>query len=353
MGSPPADPAALFEIDLGEQPACLARLLGEGREAAERIAARVGEGGALFAVLAARGTSDNAARYGQYVLGVRNRLVVSLAAPSILTRYRVAPRMGGSLVIGLSQSGQSPDVVAVVAEGRRQGAVTVAVTNDPRSPLAEAAELTFDLRAGRERAVAATKTYTTELLALAMLSAAIDGGDEAWTELAEVPPRVAGAIELNRALAGAAAAFARDTRLVVLGRGYNLSTAFEVALKIKETCHVLAEPYSTADFLHGPVALLGPGLPVVAIAPASGTFDDLPGVLGLARERGARLVALSDDPAVLAQAEVPLTVPPGCPEWLSPLVSVIPGQLWALALSRARGLSPDAPRGLSKVTLTE
>lgn len=353
MEPTPADPAALFESDLREQPACLARLVESGRPVAERIAARVRETGAAFAVLAARGTSDNAARYGQYVLGVRNRLVVALAAPSILTRYRVAPRMGGSLVIGLSQSGQSPDIVAVVAEGRRQGAVTVAITNDPRSPLAEAAELTFPLEAGKERAVAATKTYTTELAALAMLSAALDGDAATWKELEQVPDRVSRAIDLNSRLVDAAASFRTDTLLVVLGRGYNLSTAFEVALKVKETCHVLAEPYSTADFSHGPIALLGPGLPVVAISPAAAPFDDLPKVLEIARERGARLISLSDDPALLARGEVALTVPPGCPEWLSPLVSVIPGQLWALALSQARGLSADAPRGLSKVTLTQ
>jgi glucosamine--fructose-6-phosphate aminotransferase (isomerizing) len=351
MEPTPADSAALFESDLGEQPACLARLLGR-RDVAERIAARVRERGASFAVLAARGTSDNAARYGQYLFGVRNRLVAALAAPSVLTRYRAAPRMDGALVIGLSQSGQSPDVVAVIAEGRRQGAVTVAITNEPASPLAEAAELTFALEAGVEKAVAATKTYTTELLALAMVSAALDGDDAAWADLAAVPARVAEAIDRNPGLLKAAESFREDPLLVVLGRGYNLSTAFEVALKVKETCHVLAEPYSTADFLHGPIALLGPGLPVIAVAPAAAPFDDLARVLQLGRERGARLIALSDDPAVLAQAEVALPFPAGGPEWLSPLVTVVPGQLWALALSRARGLSPDAPRGLSKVTLT-
>jgi glucosamine--fructose-6-phosphate aminotransferase (isomerizing) len=353
MEPTPADSAALFESDLKEQPDCLARLVRDGRDIAERIAARVRESGTSFAVLAARGTSDNAARYGQYLLGVRNGLVAALAAPSILTRYKATPRMAGSLVIGLSQSGQSPDVVSVVSEGRRQGAVTVAITNDPRSPLAQAAELTFPLLAGPERAVAATKTYTTELAALAMVSAALDGGAGDWSELSGIPERVARAIEINPDLVAAASSFRADPLLVVLGRGYNLSTAFEVALKVKETCHVLAEPYSTADFLHGPIALLGPGLPVIAIAPAAAPFDDLPQVLRLARERGARLLALSDDPAVLSHAEVALAVPAGCPEWLSPLVAVIPGQLWALALARARGLSPDAPRGLSKVTLTQ
>ena len=341
-----------FEADLEEQPATLSRLLAEGRGEAEGAAGRIRAHGARFAVLAARGSSDNAARYAQYVLGVRNATVAALAAPSIVTRYHARPRMDGALVVGISQSGQSPDLVAVASEGRRQGAITLAITNDPASPLAQASELVLALRAGHERAVAATKTYTAQLLAVAMLSAALAGEEDAWRELTGVPHRVARAIDQGRPLVSAAAAFRAEERMLVVGRGYNLSTAFEIALKVKEACGVVADPYSSADLLHGPVALVRGGLPVMVVAPASAPFDDVMGLAELARERGARLLAITDAPSLAAQSEVALPLAPDGPEWLSPIEAVVPGQLWVQALAAARGLTPDAPPGLSKVTLT-
>lgn len=340
-----------FESDLVEQPAALVRLLEEGRADAQAAAARIRALGPSFMVVAARGTSDNAARYAQYVLGVRNAMVVALAAPSVITRYGGAPRMAGALVAGISQSGQSPDIVAVVAEGRRQGALTLAITNDPASPLAQAAELVLPLRAGHERAVAATKTYTAQLMAVAMLSAALRDDEAGWRELETVPQAVAATIDLNRAGVEAAARFRDEDRLLVVGRGYNLATAFEVALKVKETCGVLADPYSSADLLHGPVALLQEGVPVMVVQPGSARFDDLDALVELAAARGARLITITDRASAVA-AEATLAMPPGGPEWLSPLVAVVPGQMWAQALAAARGLSADAPAGLSKVTLT-
>jgi glucosamine--fructose-6-phosphate aminotransferase (isomerizing) len=328
----------------------LTRLLERSRGPAEAAAAACRLHAPRFVMIAARGTSDNAARYGQYLFGVRNRLAVAPSAPSLFTHYDAAPALDSAVVIGISQSGQSPDVVAVLREGQRQGAVTIAITNDPASPLARKASFVLPLHAGQERAVAATKTYTAQLMALAMLSAALDGDPAGWDQLSTVPDRVGEALALNPA--PRAGMVPNLTRLVVVGRGYNLSTAFEVALKIKETCYVMADPYSSADFLHGPVALLEEGLPLLVVAPTSRAFDDLDAVIGLAKERKAPLVAISDSPALLEAADVGLPLPAGVPEWLSPLVAVVPGQLWACALARARGLSPDAPRGLKKVTLT-
>jgi glucosamine--fructose-6-phosphate aminotransferase (isomerizing) len=342
----------LFEREIREQPDALARLLDRGRAAAEAAAIAIRTHGPRFAMIAARGTSDNAARYGQYLFGIHNRLTVASSAPSLFTHYDAAPRLESAVVIGISQSGQSPDVVAVVRAGRAQGAVTVAITNDPGSPLAHAAAFSLPLHAGPEQAVAATKTYTAELLALAMLSAGIEADEARWKELARVPTHVATALDLHSGDPRDMAAL-RDVRsLVVVGRGYNLSTTFEVALKIKETCYVMSEAYSSADFLHGPVALLEEGLPVLVVAPTSRSFDDLNEVVRLARERGAPLVAISDSPALLASADVFLALPADVPEWLSPMVAVVPGQLFAGDLARARGLTPDAPRGLKKVTLT-
>jgi glutamine---fructose-6-phosphate transaminase (isomerizing) len=342
-----------LRAEIAEQPHSLARLLARRAEvtsAARRIRAFRPE----WVAIAARGTSDNAARYAQYLLGAHNRLGVALAVPSLFTVYGAPPRLARALTIGISQSGRSPDVVAVIEEARQQGGATLAISNDPDSPLARAAEACIVLDAGVEKAVAATKTYTAQLLAVAMLSAAIEGDAERWDELERVPERVA------QALAGAAdapgladaASFRGAERFLVVGRGFNYCTAFEVALKMKETSYVLAEPYSPPDLLHGPVAMIDRGFPVIVAAPSGLASGDTGALLDLLESRGARVIALSDRADVLARAEVQLPIPVGVPEWLSPLVAVVPGQLWASALALARGYDPDAPRGLSKVTLT-
>ncbi len=341
----------LFETEVREQPAVLDRLLTAGRAGTEAIAEAIRAYEPRFAVIAARGSSDNAARYGQYLFGIQNRLLASLATPSLFTQYQAAPSLNGALVIGISQSGQSPDIIEVIREGRRQGAPTLAITNDEHSPLAAAAELVLPLLAGAELAVAATKTYTAQALALAMLSAALRNQQSLWGELRQLPELVAQAIDLNGGCLGVANRYSHHDRLVVVGRGYNLSTAFEITLKIKETSGIMADGYSSADFYHGPKAILNRSLPVLAVAPGR-VFEDLDGVIRLTRDTQAPLMVISDRPDVLATAEVALPLPPGTPEWLSPIVAVVPGQLWALGLSLARGTNPDAPPGLTKVTET-
>ena len=236
--------------------------------------------------------------------------------------------------------------------GRRDGSLTVAITNEPGSPLARASEHVLPLRAGPERAIAATKTYTTSLGALAMLSAALEGTASRWDELERVPALAHAAIEMNAALGEKVARYRYAEHFVVVGRGFNYSTAFEVALKMKETSYLVAEPYSPADLLHGPVAMIDRGFPALVVAPSGRVLADLASLIDKLDERHAELVAISDDAAVLARARVGLALPPGIPEWLSPLVAIVPGQLWAVALARTRGLDPDRPRGLSKVTET-
>jgi len=340
------------EKEIREQPEALERLLESGRESVEGVAARVQAFGPRFVVIAARGSSDNTARYAQYLFGAHNRLSVSLATPSLFTYYEAAPSLAGALVVGVSQSGQSPDIVAVVESGRRQGALTLAITNRPDSPLAVAAEHTVPLLAGEERAVAATKTYTSQLCALAMLSAALEGRESRWAELKGVPDLVRAAIGLNSSVDERASRYRYAEHFVVVGRGFNYATAFEVALKMKETSYVLAEPYSPADLLHGPVAIIDRGFPVLLVATSGRVLEDLENLTGLLEDRRAELVAISDDPDVLGRARVSLPLPTGVPEWVSPMVAVVPGQLFAVALARTRGLDPDQPRGLSKVTET-
>jgi glucosamine--fructose-6-phosphate aminotransferase (isomerizing) len=343
---------SLFESEIHEQPAALSRLLQEGRAGASVIAAAVSAFAPRFVMVAARGSSDNAARYAQYLFGVRNRLAVGLAAPSLFTHYDAAPSLAGALVLGISQSGQSPDIVEVLLRARSQGALTVAITNDPIAPLAEAAEHQLPLLAGKERAVAATKTYTAQLLALAMLSAAMEGSAEVWDEITALPEQVSETIELNQLLGDSAAKLAEGDRMVVVGRGFNLSTAFEIALKIKETSYVMADPYSSADFQHGPIAMLDASLPLFVVAPGEKAVTGMSELLRRAHQVSAPLVALTDQPDLKTVADAVLSVPGDVPEWLSPVTSVVAGQLWAHALTRARGLDPDAPRGLAKVTLT-
>lgn len=344
--------AGLFEAEIREQPETLARLLREGREEAESIGTAVGAAAPRFVVLAARGSSDNAARYAQYLLGLENRLAVALATPSLFTHYGAPPSLEGALVVGISQSGQSPDVVEVVREGRRQGALTVAISNDPTSPLAAAAELGLTLRVGAERAVAATKTYTAQVEALAMMSAAMARRDDLWRELLALPGQVEQAIAGSRGLGAAVRVLAEASRLVVVGRGFHLATAFETALKIKETSYLTAEPYSSADFLHGPIAMLEPDLPLLIVSSGPRPFAEMADLAARAKAVGAPVLVLSDNDALLAAADAPLPLAGGAPEWLAPITAVALGQLLALELARARGLDPDAPRGLRKVTLT-
>jgi glucosamine--fructose-6-phosphate aminotransferase (isomerizing) len=342
----------IFEEEVREQPDTVGRLLRTGRRAAEEIAAGIEKSAPRFVLIAARGSSDNAARYGQYLLGIENGLVVGLSAPSIITHYDAKPDLRAALVIGISQSGQSPDVVAVIGEARRQGGLTVALTNEPQSPLARASAHLLPLEAGAERAVAATKTYTAQLVGLAMISAALKGSPAAWAELESLPEQIQEALGLWDRAGLDIAPLKDHRRLVVVGRGYNLATVFELALKIKETSYVMADPYSSADFLHGPAALLDRSLPVVAVAPTSRKFDDLAATLQLARERGSPVVVLSDQVALRTAADLFVPLPAGVPEWLSPVVTIVSGQMLAQALARVHGLTPDAPRGLSKVTLT-
>jgi glutamine---fructose-6-phosphate transaminase (isomerizing) len=342
-----------FLSEILEQPAALRRLLDAGREPALRAAAKIREFAPDWALIAARGSSDNAARYAQYLLGAHNGLGVGLAVPSLISLYGAAPRMGRAVVIGISQSGQSPDIVGVLSTAATQGAVTVAVTNDPASPLARASSATLPLFAGEERAVAATKTYTAELFALAMLSAALQGGLERQATLEQVPGYVEEVIaSVQGNVAEAATAFADAGKLVVLGRGFNYSTAFEVALKIKETCYFIAEPYSVADLLHGPVAMIDEHFPVIVVAPSGPPQADVPALFDMLQERGARTLAISDRSDVLARAQYGLKLPSNVPEWVSPIVAVVAGQLFAHELCVATGQDPDKPRGLSKVTLT-
>ena len=344
---------SVLRSEIAEQPDVLRRLLDEGAPEAETIAARLRALDIRHIVIAARGSSDNAARYAQYLFGARNRLTVSLATPSLFTRYQAPPRMADALVVGISQSGESPDLVAVVEEGRRQGCPTLAITNVASSPLSAIADHTLVLRAGRERSVAATKTYTAQLMALAMLSTALAEDDAGRRDLARVPGFVAAVAEGDDGhIVEAAETLKGAGHGVVLGRGFNFATAFEIALKAKELAYVAVEPYSSADFQHGPIALIESGFAAIVVDVAGAVSEEVGALLGEIESRGARPVVLSNVRSSLAVAAASIALPADMPEWVSPMVAIVPGQLLAYHLSRARGFDPDHPRGLHKVTKT-
>ena len=346
---------SLLLSEINEQPSVLQRLIAAESARMAAIAARIRAYAPAYVVMAARGTSDNAARYAQYVFGAHNRLSVVLSTPSLFTQYHAPPSMHGALVIGISQSGASPDLNAVVAEGRRQGCLSLALTNVSGSALAQTADEVVLLNAGAERSVAATKTYTAQLLALALLSAAMSGDAAMQAEAMRVPDYVTAVLVQESAEGSAqraAVALAGADHCVVIGRGYNFATAHEVALKAKELAYVAAEPYSAADFLHGPIALVEKGFPVIVINPSGAVYEDVADLRAEMVRRGAQPVVISDSAESLAQSRTPIALPPGMPEWLSPIAAVVPGQLLAYHLSIARGFDPDHPRGIQKVTLT-
>jgi glutamine---fructose-6-phosphate transaminase (isomerizing) len=338
---------SLVRAEIAEQPEVLERMLAEEGGTIGAAAREIARRRPRYAVIAARGSSDNAARYAQHLLGRLVRMPVALATPSLHTLYHEPPRYTDGLVIGISQSGASPDIVAVLDEARRQGCVTVAVTNDTTSPLAGAASHVLALHAGEERSVAATKTYTASIAVLAALVASIAGDRARRSELQGMPEALARQLALGAELDEIVAVAAGWERLAVIGRGADYGTAFEAALKLKELTRIAAEAASPADFLHGPIAMVGDGFPVLGIAPPGPTAAGVRELLDVVRGRGG-------DTAVIGKGsgdELRLRLI-AVPDWLSPLVAVVPAQQLAVGVAERLGVDVDNPFGLEKITRT-
>lgn len=342
--------------EIQQQPNVLRELITRERATTERIAAAIRAAAPAYVVIAARGTSDNAARYAQYVFGALANLPVALAAPSLHTLYEAPPRYRDAVVLGISQSGQAADVLRVVEDARQQGAVTITITNDPESPLARAADFHLWLGADVERSVAATKTYTAQLAAIALIAAALDASGRLSAELALIPDSVQAMLHALQAAPldhpDWVERYRFMERFAVLGRGYNYCTAYEINLKISELCYISGSAYSEADFRHGPIATVGEGYPVILVAPNGFTLPVMRDLLRVLKDRSAEIIAIAHDSALLEQAQRGITLPEPLPEWLSPIVCVIPGQVFALRLALACGYPVDQPRGLNKVTIT-
>lgn len=335
--------------EIREQPEVLGRILDEEWGTVLSAARELRAQGFRHVMLAARGTSDNAALYAKYLFEVLPGIPTALASPSVFTLYESRMRLDDTLVIGISQSGESRDVLETVVRSRELGAATLTVTNDENSSLAEAADFHFPLRAGKEESVAATKTYTAELLVLYLFVEALGGAESPGPQARKLP-------EQARKVLGSSWKGAERYRyaghLVVTSRGYNFPTAQEAALKLMETTYVVAEAFSAADLRHGPIAMIGQDFPVIAIIPPGKAREGMVSLVENLAGRGAEVAVVSDDGSLVEKAPTGFLVPVECPEELSPILYAIPPQLLAHELSLMKGLDPDAPRGLSKVTET-
>jgi glucosamine--fructose-6-phosphate aminotransferase (isomerizing) len=345
-------PGRQLRAEIDEQPDALERLLEHAPDFA-RVAEHARRRGATTVRIVGHGSSDNAASFGVYAFGLLPRWTALRDSITLTVHYATELDMSHSTVLALSQSGQTPDVIAYVERARQSGAFTVAITNDPDSELAGAAEAVLPLAAGHERAIAATKTYTNQVAALALLAAHVAGRGPEYADgirrtaqlLRELIPA------LEPPVATAATAFAYVGRMFVIGRGVEFATAREIALKLLETCRIAAEPLTVTDLAHGPVAALDSLFPVWAIASGDETLEAALEAATRVRETGATLIASGTAAEQVTGADYVLPVPQPPSPLLAPLVSVVPGQLFAWAVARAKGLDPDRPARLSKVTL--
>lgn len=339
--------------EIREQPDWIERALELEQSSVQALVRAMSDRDIKHVIIAARGTSDNAATYAKYLFEIVAGIPVALAAPSVYTLYDATPAAPNTLVMGISQSGQGTDVVHVLAAARKAGALTACITNSRDSAITRVSEHTLLCRAGDEKAVAATKTYTTSLAVVALLVASLTRNVELQEGLAKIPQAMRSALDLEEYLHRAVERYRYMEECAVLARGINQATALETALKLTETCYILAKPYSGADFLHGPIAMVDAGFPCLLFAPEGKAFASQVDLAHKLTERGAELIVIAASSDALEAATTRVQIPiTGIPELLSPLPFIVPGQLFAYHLSRTRGNNPDAPRGLNKVTLT-
>lgn len=337
--------------EIRQQPAALARTLARELRGAAKFRKLIEARRPRLVVLAARGTSDNAAQFGRYLIEITTGIPVSLAAPSVHTLYEARIDYQDALVIGISQSGESTDTNIVLEHARAAGALTVGITNEPDSALAGIAEHVFLVRAGRERSVAATKTYTGQLLIFYLIAAAL-GGKIKPKDLEAIPDLVAAALTMEPELSALAERYRFMHHAVVVGRGLNYANVFEFALKMMETSYVVAERFSSADFLHGPIAMVEPNFPLFLFTPSGVTWPAMQELLVKLQGMKAETVSITDrsNTACYALARRAICVPAKIAELYTPIPYIVPAQLFAAALAAEKNLNPDQPRSLSKVT---
>ena len=344
------DSMSLMMEEIFDQPRALRRTFQAERAHAEAVKRYAVRKGFRLIVLVARGTSDNAALFGRYLLELTTGIPVSLAASSIYTLYHTRLYLRDAVVVGVSQSGEGTDINLVLESAKRCGAFTIGITNEARSTMAGIADEVFLVRAGRQRSVAATKTYTGQLLMFYLLAGGL-GPHVSLAAVSEIPDRVEEALKLAPEIRGLVERYRYMRHCAVVARGLNLANAYEMALKLMETCYVVAERFSSADFLHGPIAMIEPGFPAFVFAPPGPTQPGIVDILKRLQAMGADTLAISCRP-LEKLATVQLRIPVALDEIYTPIPYIIPGQMLAALLAESKGLDPDAPRGLSKITRT-
>ena len=339
--------------EIREQPAALERTLHAERAAIEKMRGRFEKKRPRLIMLAARGTSDNAAQFGRYLLEITTGIPVTLAAPSIFTLYKAPFQFDQVMVIAISQSGESTDTNIVLQQAREQGAMTIGITNEESSSLARLAETTLLVRARKEQSVAATKTYTGQLLMLYLIAYAL-GARVRLDDLARLPETAQRAIDLEDEIAGRAGRYRFMERAVVIGRGLNYANAFEFALKMMETCYVVAERFSAADLLHGPIAMIEPSFPSFLFTPSGVTWPGMKETLEKLLHLDAETLLITDqgNPEAMAMSKRAVCLPMKLDELYTPIPYIIPAQIFAATIAAEKGLNPDRPRTISKVTQT-
>ena len=341
------------------QPEALAKTLEESSAAVRELRRCLDAGRPRFIILVARGSSDNAAQFGRYLIEITTHIPVSLAAPSVLTLYASPVDLRDVLVIGISQSGESTDTNAVLADARSRGAITLGITNEAKSTMAEIATHTLLSRAGKEESVAATKTYTCQLLALYLVAYAL-GGDVSLDALRQLPQWMEAVLNLEEHVGEIAERYMFMTRAVTVGRGLNYANAAEFGLKLMETCYVVTERLSSADLMHGPIALVEQAFPMFVFAPPGVTWQPIAAVMDMLAKVKAETLVITDEsnreacakPARLIRLPKAPGVWPGPHDLYTPIPYIAPAQLFAAQLAEIKGVNPDRPRMLQKITRT-
>jgi glucosamine--fructose-6-phosphate aminotransferase (isomerizing) len=340
---------SLMLQEIAEQPDVLERTIAAEREKITKLGDHLRQKEIDVIILVARGSSDNAALFGRYLLEVTTGIPVSLCAPSVFTLYHAKLRLKRALVIGVSQSGEGSDINFVLEQTKSCGAFTIAITNEPDSAITRIADETLLIHAGREKSVAATKTYTGQMLHFYMLASAI--GDKRLN-YHKIPEYTSKALELRPNVSEAVQRYVFMENCVVVGRGMNYGNSYELALKLMETCYVVAERFSSADFFHGPLAIVERRFPVILFGPAGVTQKGSLELLSNLRDLHADCLAITNDKEIAALSTNVLMMSSEIEEFLTPIPFIVPAQMFAALLSAAKGLDPDAPRSLSKVTKT-
>ena len=335
--------------EIAEQPAVLERTIAAEREKLVKIGDFLRQKDIDLIVLVARGSSDNAAHFGRYLLEVTTGIPVSLAAPSVYTLYNAKMRLKRAVVIGVSQSGEGDDINHVLEEAKHAGAFTLAITNESSSAMARIADETLLIHAGREKSVAATKTYTGQMLHFYLLASAV--GNKR-IDYHKIPAITSKTLELQSVVEEMVQRYAFMENCVVVGRGMNYGNSYELALKLMETCYVVAERFSSADFFHGPLAIVERRFPVILFAPTGVTKKSNIELLNRLKELNADSLSITNDDEIAGLSSRSIRMPDELDEFLSPIPFIIPAQLFAAHLAEAKGLDPDAPRSLAKVTKT-